>query len=283
MRKILKSYSFGIIALGLVLFSCSRPKEVHSKKEMERIMYDVYIAEALIDNDYSTFNTPEKKEALINEVFKKNRTTQERWDTSLSWYSDRVDTYLKINDSVRARLQRQHKYAETLMNREISMEQSIKDRSILSSDIPTYYSFYEVNPRNGFRFRIDSTQIKEMPDSIDTSLSFQIIGIPTNHIPSFTSKLVIEYKDTIIYKSSVLTENKKYSLPFDRYIYNDTLQSVVGYIKLQDTLNLFRSIQLMNINIGNLDSLSSHPDILSTNEPVKLENQPILMQESRNR
>ncbi len=250
---------------------------------MERIMYDVYIAEALIDNDYSTFNTPEKKEALINEVFKKNRTTQERWDTSLSWYSDRVDTYLKINDSVRARLQRQHKYAETLMNREISMEQSIKDRSILSSDIPTYYSFYEVNPRNGFRFRIDSTQIKEMPDSIDTSLSFQIIGIPTNHIPSFTSKLVIEYKDTIIYKSSVLTENKKYSLPFDRYIYNDTLQSVVGYIKLQDTLNLFRSIQLMNINIGNLDSLSSHPDILSTNEPVKLENQPILMQESRNR
>ena len=88
---------------------CSKPNEVHSKKEMERIMYDIYIAEALIEDDYSSFNTPEKKEAIINEVFKRNKTNQARWDTSLSWYSDRVEIYLKMNDSVKARLQRQQK------------------------------------------------------------------------------------------------------------------------------------------------------------------------------
>jgi hypothetical protein len=56
-----------------------------------------------MENDYQNFNTPEKKEAYINKVFQAHKATQAQWDTSLSWYSDRIDLYLKMNDSVKAR------------------------------------------------------------------------------------------------------------------------------------------------------------------------------------
>lgn len=246
------------IALLIISFftpSCSRPKEVHNRKDMERILYDVYIAEAIIENDYSNFNTPEKKEALINEVFKKHKTTQARWDTSLSWYSDRVEIYLKMNDSVRNRLQRHQKHVEAQLQYEQSMIQSVTDRTILTSNIPFYYSFDEVNPKGGFRFILDSTYIKEKLDSIDISFSFDVLGIPQNSNPKLTSQLILEYKDTTIYISDSIHENIHFDYPIKRYLEDDTLSSILGYIKLQDTLRQFRNIKLMNIYIGNTDSI----------------------------
>lgn len=39
--------------------SCqNRPKEVLNRKNMERLLYDVYVAEATMENDYQHFNTP---------------------------------------------------------------------------------------------------------------------------------------------------------------------------------------------------------------------------------
>ena len=100
MKFKLASYFFFFIVMGVLISSCqNRPKEVLNRKQMERVLYDVYVAEATIENDYQHFNTPEKKEAYINEVFKEHRITQAQWDTSLSWYSDRIDLYLKMNDS----------------------------------------------------------------------------------------------------------------------------------------------------------------------------------------
>ena len=94
------AYVFFITASAMLISFCSRPKEVLSKKEMEKLLYDIYIAEALIENDYATFDTPEKKEAFIQQVFRKYGVTEAQWDTSLSWYADHIDIYLKINDSV---------------------------------------------------------------------------------------------------------------------------------------------------------------------------------------
>ena len=38
-----------------------------------------------METDYQNFDSPEKKEAYIHEVFKAHNVTQARWDTSL-WY-----------------------------------------------------------------------------------------------------------------------------------------------------------------------------------------------------
>ncbi len=215
-------------------------------------MYDIYIAEAMIENDYYAFGTPEKKEALINEVFKKHKTTQARWDSSLSWYSDKVEIYLKMNDSVRARLQNRQGQIETLVNNELAMAQSVIDRTILTSEVPRYYSFSEINPKNGFRFRLDSTQIKEKMDSTDIFFSFDAIGIPKSFAPLLISQLILEYKDTTIFKSELIFENRHYSTPIERYIENDTLHSILGFVRLQDTLRLFRDIQLKDISLASI-------------------------------
>lgn len=245
-----------IILLGTMFSFCSKPNEVHSKKEMERIMYDIYIAEAIIEDDYSSFNTPEKKEAIINEVFKRNKTNQARWDTSLSWYSDRVEIYLKMNDSVKARLQRQQKQIETLLNKEIALEESVRDRTRLTSEPPTHYSFTEVNPKNGFRFMLDSLQIKERIDSTNSYFSFYALGVPKNTKPILSSQVILEYKDTTIYINEIITENGKHSTPIDKYIDNDTLETIYGFVRLQDTARWFKNIQLFDIQIGKQDSLS---------------------------
>lgn len=255
MRTFRTTYILSAIIAFLILSSCSKPSEVHSRKEMERIMYDVYIAEAMIDNDYSNFNTPEKKEALINDVFTKHRTSQARWDTSLSWYSDRVEIYLKMNDSVRARLKRNLTQVESQLNRQLAMEQSVTDRTGLSSSIPLNYSFDEVNPKNGFRFRLDSNRIKELPDSLELSFSFDVFGVSAYAKPNLITQLILEYKDTTIINLDSISENIHYSFPIERYIEEDTLNSILGFIRLQDTLRLYRNIHLKDIKLGNSDSI----------------------------
>lgn len=217
---------------------------------MERLMYDVYIAEATMENDYHNFDTPEKKEAYIREVFKKHNTTQAHWDTSLSWYSDRIDIYLKMNDSVKSRLQR----AQREVDAQIAAQHSIheQDERLLYSlsYIPTIYSF-SAKPRKGFRFRLDSAEISSRIPENDFSFSFQVIGIPQTQAPQLKSLLAIEYKDTTIYRQALITENKEYSLPISRCIYGDTLTSVGGFVHLQDSLNIHKNIQLYNILLGN--------------------------------
>lgn len=271
-RKVV-SYLLASVILSILFSFCSRPKEVLSRKNMEKLMYDIYMAEAMIDNDYQNFDTPEKKEALINEVFKKHKTTQAQWDTSLSWYSDKIDIYLKMNDSVKARLQRQQKATEAIMNRQFQQEQSLSARSYSPSYIPTYYLFDEVNPKNGFRFRLDSTEIAERINGDDFDFGFDVIGIPINSHPNFRTMLMLEYKDTVIYRSEFITENRSYLLHGKKYILDDTIKEVTGFVRLQDSVGTYRSILLNNIFLGNpLDSLhQEEPPALVSKELMLME------------
>lgn len=252
-------YLLSFAVLGILFSFCNRPKEVMSRKNMEKLMYDVYIAEAMMENDYQSFDTPEKKEALINEVFKKHKTTQAQWDTSLSWYSDKIEIYLKMNDSVKARLQRRQKATEQIMNRQIQQEQSLTARIYSASHIPDNYSFDEVNPRNGFRFRLDTTEIAGKINDPDFDFGFTVIGIPANSTPNLRTMLMLEYKDTIIYRSQEITENRNYTLGGQKYIPDDTIRKITGFVRLQDTTGLYRNIRLNNIFLGNPNDTIERP------------------------
>jgi hypothetical protein len=131
-----------LVILSLLISSCqNRPKEVLNRKKMEQLMYDVYIAEAIMDNDYQDFSEPEKKEAYINKVFAQHNVTQAQWDTSLSWYSDKIDLYLRMNDSVKARLKRAQIEIDS-RNAKLSLEKAEPDIQIYSASyIPRTYTF----------------------------------------------------------------------------------------------------------------------------------------------
>lgn len=244
-------YLFFFVATVIIISSCqNRPKEVLNRKAMERLMYDVYIAEAIMENDYQNFDTPEKKEAYIREVFKKHRITQAEWDTSLSWYSDRIDTYLKMNDSVKARLQRTQREIDAQIGAQYAQNQQYNQQIFSISYIPTMFSFAD-DSRSGFRFRLDSAEISSRVPEADFNFSLNVVGVNQAQKPNLQSVLMLEYEDTTIYRFSQITENREYKIPVSKYILNDTLKSIDGFVKLQDPYRANREIQLFNIFLGN--------------------------------
>ena len=156
-----------------------------------------------------------------------------------------------MNDSVTARLQRQQKATEQIMNRQFQQEQSLTARSYSPSYIPKSYSFDEVNPKNGFRFRLDTTEISNKIKNADFDFGFDVIGIPANSNPDLRTMLMLEYKDTIIYRSESITENRSYLLHGQKYILDDTIRGITGFVRLQDTVGIYRNIMLNNIFLGN--------------------------------
>lgn len=219
---------------------------------MERLMYDVYIAEATMENDYSEFDTPEKKETYIHQVFEQHNVTQARWDSSLAWYSDRIDLYLRMNDSVKVRLKRAKEEVDALMALE-SLQPTFHDPSLYTeSYIPPHYSFTSYGIRSGFRFRLDSAEIASKIPEDTFLLTFHVIGVPPGYPEPPTSTLAITYGDTTLYHSLRLTENRGYRIDGRKQIDNDTIKQISGFVHLQDPTGMFPHIQLYDIYLGNL-------------------------------
>lgn len=267
MDKLLKSLCFFIIAA--TVFSCqNRPKEVLSRKKMENLMYDMYIAEAIIDNDYHEFSQPEKKEALINQVLRKHKINEARWDTSLSWYSDNIELYLQINDSVQARLNRNRATLEQanmqLMAREI-------DTHILAPDyIPPHFRIASLGCNRGFKFTLDSLQLVGRFLENDTIFfQFKTLGVFPLDSYSLKSVLQISYSDTTVYETSHLTENKLYSFPVLKTIGQDTIQSLNGFINLSGKYPLV-PIQLYDISLGTNDNTTDSLSIVQSADTTRM-------------
>ena len=259
-------YLFFLI-LTTVVFSCqNRPSEVLSRKKMENVMYDMYIAEAIIDNDYQKFAQPENKEALINQVLEKHKITEARWDTSLSWYSDNIDTYIQINDSVKSRLQRN--YNET--NQLITLRTAQRNELVIHPPhyIPNNFYIASLGCDRGFKFSLDSVQLTErFGDNDSIFFQFNVIGVFPSDSYSLKSMLMIEYADTTVYQTSKLEENKSYSFPLSKYIEQDTIVSLNGFVNLSGKFPHI-PIQLYKISLGHND-INDSTEVL--NKPINEE------------
>lgn len=240
---------FFLITLLTMVFSCkNRPSEVMSRKKMEDVMYDMYIAESIIDHNYQKFINPEKKEALINQVFQKHKISEARWDTSLSWYSDNIDQYLQINDSVKSRLQRNQKIAQQMSTQQAAMRKEFESKP--AHYIPPHFYIGGAACDRGINFKLDSVQLAEKFDEQDTlSFNFSVIGVVPKNLYSLKSMLIIEYADTTIYQTVKIEENKSYTLPFARQIEQDTVVALDGFINLSGNLPLI-PVQFYQITLG---------------------------------
>ncbi len=245
-----------LLILATMVYSCqNRPSEVMPRKKMENVMYDMYIAESIIDHDYQNFNRPERKEALIKQVLKKHNISEARWDTSLSWYSDNIDQYLQINDSVKARLQREQKVAMQLSMREAALRNEFKVKD--PNYIPRNVHIAGIGCDRGFKFMLDSTQLADKFAEKDTLFfSFKVIGVSPQQSYSLKSMLAIEYGDTTIYQTSAIEENKQYSFLFTRHIEQDTIISLNGFVNLSGKLPDI-PLQIYKISLGDKNSNDS--------------------------
>jgi len=96
--------------------SCKRnPSWVIDNDDMEDLLVDVYLAEALSRNNYTLFGSSAKKEALFNSVMIKHRVSRQQFDTSLYWYGQNYDVYSKICERVTERLKAEKTTIEKLL------------------------------------------------------------------------------------------------------------------------------------------------------------------------
>ena len=256
------SYLLAIFALTLLFSSClNRPREVLNRRAMERLMFDIYVAEATMANELNTFTTPEKKEAFIREVFRQHGITQAQWNASLSWYSDRIDIYLQMNDSIIARLQRERRIIDNKIAYRAALEERIK-ATFRDSYIPRNYAFTIPSTRGGFSFRLDSMEIVERLPYDEFEFRFNVMGIPPSGVSDFRAVLTLDYSDTTIFLQQKITENIAYAIPIQRFIERDsirfaadsirydTLRHLSGFVRLPDMQRVLTHIQLYDIWLG---------------------------------
>jgi len=100
----MRSRLFVYLFLGMFLACTSKPVYVLSDKKMEHVLFDLYIVEAgMNENSGIFYNDSAKKQELLQSVFKKHKTSQTQFDTSLVWYNANLKRYLKINTQVTER------------------------------------------------------------------------------------------------------------------------------------------------------------------------------------
>ncbi|MCD7978393.1 MAG: DUF4296 domain-containing protein [Tannerellaceae bacterium] len=106
-----KTFIYSVISISVLCLSgCSRtPRGVLSEKQMQAVLTDMQIAEAMIGVDYKTYADSAYKDALYQSVFRKHKITQAVYDSSLVWYGRNLDTYMKVYDRVKVDLEQQIK------------------------------------------------------------------------------------------------------------------------------------------------------------------------------
>lgn len=174
-----------ILAMALAMLmifvsGCKKtPDWIIQPEEMAQLMADVHTAEAVVDYNYSSFPTDSAKQALKQSVFAAHGVSSEQVDTSLVWYGNNIEQYIKVYDRTLEILQeRQGKFASATSQqmavtgdsvevwsgpRRVTVSESMPSRIITFSILPDstwrngdVYSlkFKPINPQGRVEARI---------------------------------------------------------------------------------------------------------------------------------
>lgn len=165
---------------------------------MEKVLYDIYLAEAEISSNYSIFSSDStRKQELLNSVLKKHKITEAALDTSLAWYSGHLEKYLKINEKISERFA---KKLETLQPAIIS--------NVTASNLalPVEKERFLLRPydllNNSYSFKADTTLTRY---GGAYELQLNILGIQASLRPVVT--LCVRCTDTTLVKRDTISRN----------------------------------------------------------------------------
>ena len=217
-----------------------------SRDEMTDVLYDLQLVQSLAQIRTTEYSTPEQKDALLEGVLQKHGITKETLDSSIVWYSDRMDIFIRINDSVTSRLKHQSDVYEKLF-----AEQQERENIKQVSDFPSYYYLTPVCPY--FKFNLDSTKITENNISSLKNMSFDVLGLSKD--VKLQSEFYYEYTDTTVFQSnniSVATNKLNFETLSGRKLVNFS-----GYVHAEPVQQSSYRILLHNIKL-NRDSVACH-------------------------
>lgn len=101
-----------VAVLALCLVACGNvPQGIIGKSKMEKLLADLYTADAISSSHSDQFAADSDRVALKRAVFEKYGVTQHDYDTSIIWYAQNVDEYQKVMKQVISILQDRNKDA----------------------------------------------------------------------------------------------------------------------------------------------------------------------------
>jgi hypothetical protein len=239
-----KGIIFTFISIALIAFSCSRvPKDILSEKKMRDILYDMQIAEAMVETNYEAYNTSEKRKDLYDGVFFKHKITQVQYDTALIWYGAHMDIYMSIYKLVQKEINENIALLGDIAPNPLSGEASSRD----SIDIWILKRSFDFNPH--LLFNVLSFDI--LPKAPYSSGSSYVLGMNTWGV-SPENKLIVriyaEHADTTISASNII-KGDGYMETVIKTVATKQIKRVYGYVFLNDYNVYYRSVYLNDIKL----------------------------------
>lgn len=251
-KRTLTYYLLSFIIGSSGVISCGGDRDRLSRDKMVEVLHDIQLAESIYQTKYNDFRDKEQKDALIQGILDKHGITQAELDSSLVWYADNAEIYMKVNDSVISSLKKEvDKINKTLPR---GFDASNKNNSIL----PTYYYLSGDIPT--LTFNIDSTQVKNYPQF---SLEFNTLGIQDKMKAEL--EIWFEYADTTIIQNQSLSKDDHFKVIGDTL----PLKNVSGYFHINSREVLNNKVLLYNILLKNIEIVKDSTEMKSDTLSVK--------------
>ena len=202
-KKLRISSIVSFLFLTLLFFACSnRPSYVLSEKKMEKVLYDLYLAGAEINNNYAVFSSDSaRKQELLSSVLKKHKITEAALDTSLAWYSGHIEKYFKINEKLSKRFTETREKIKP-GEESVSKLNPAADHSILPVEKECLFLKAIDLLNNAYSFKAD-TALSRYGGSYE--LRFNILGLSASLRPEVA--LCIQCLDTTFVKRDTINRN----------------------------------------------------------------------------
>lgn len=236
-RKHLKYILTLFVCFATITTSCSK-KDIIPEDKMIAVLKDAYLAESMFDVKHGSFDkNEESRKALLKAVLEKHGITDAQFDSSLVWYSDNAQLFIRINDSTISELRSEVKEIDMKYTKQRALN------GLAKGSLPSSFYLSFADPL--IRFNLDSIQLQKHPNF---GLSLKTLGALAQD--SVELSLAYTFNDTVITQQQFLQGNRAYN--FDKAAQKDPsrkLISVSGYIYVDPFKIGNRNILLSDISI----------------------------------
>ena len=235
-----------IFAIICMAASCSRvPKNIISERKMRVVLYDMLIAEAMVETMPASYPSNDDRELIYEAVFRKHKITQADYDSSLVWYGKHMDLYMAIYKlvlkDVNANLHTLGEIKPSPLSGDVSAQDSV--------DIWVYPRSSIIHPERVF----NTLTFDINPETPYSSGSSYVFGVSVwGMSPDLKHKPVIHlsavHADTIISVRKDITDDGYYEA-IVRTIVSKQVRRIYGYIMMNDADASYHRIYLNDIRL----------------------------------
>jgi hypothetical protein len=165
-----------------------------------------------MENNHATFSDSARKADLLNSIFQKHKIDKAVFDSSLVWYSNNLDKYIKVNEKIMGRYD---KMADDLKPKQIeTLEVHIPEEPAIQYPVSNKAFFLRKPdlPQNVFSFRAD-TVLQESGGTYN--LRFNVFGLPSQIRPVVT--FCVQGQDTTIVRRDSIRGNGYFTMTVGVY------------------------------------------------------------------